>query len=166
MTALPAKFRRALETAAAFASWKAADWAFDYLLYPFAIFRLGTAVGGATMALLSLGFCLAMLRIYDMTGRDWLGVGFVKGLERYEGRSPVLRLFASCLRNSKAAAFLFLSVRFDPFVTTAYLRRTQFGGMGRGEWALFLGSWAIGNATWTGICAGGLSAVETLLAPR
>ena len=79
--------KRCVELATGFLGWKSVDYAFDYALYPLVIWKLGAWAGGAIMALLSLAFCLLLLRIYDRLGRDWLGIEFVKNLRHYEGAS-------------------------------------------------------------------------------
>jgi len=154
------KVRRAGELATGFATWKITDYAFDYLLYPFAIFRLGPLVGAIVMALLSLAFCLLLLRLYDHFQRDWLGLEFVKSLKVYDGGSTWRRVMGWLLRRGNVVAFLLLSVRYDSFITTAYLRPGAFCGLSKRDWAIFLGSWFIGNVTWTVVCLGGLSVLQ------
>jgi hypothetical protein len=57
-----------------------------------------------------------------------------------------------------------LSIYFDPFIVTAYLRQGAFGGMTRRDWRIFLLSWLIANAWWSVVCFTGLSAVQWLWA--
>lgn len=153
---------RTTELAAGVLGWKAFEYAFDYLLYPFAIWKLGPLVGGMAMAMASLVFCFFLLRLYDRLGRDWLGLEFVKNLRHYEGDSRWRRWLAWCLHRGDAAAFLVLSVKYDPFITTAYLRRSAFNGMTVRDWTIFLASWLVSNALWIAVCYGGVSCLRLL----
>ncbi len=157
---MPFPGRRAAELAAGFLTWKAADYAFDYALYPFVVWKLGPVAGGAIMALLSLAFCLLLLRLYDRLGRDWLGIEFVKNLRHYHGPSRWRRGTAWLLSRGDGAAFVVLSAKYDPFVTTAYLRRGAFNGMTRRDWTIFLASWLIGNLLWIAVCQSGISFLQ------
>jgi hypothetical protein len=64
------------------------------------------------------------------------------------------------LRQSDPIACILLSIKFDPFIVTVYLRRCRFGGMTRRDWKIFLLSWLIGNTWWSVVCFTGLSAVQ------
>lgn len=55
-----------------------------------------------------------------------------------------------------------LSIKFDPFITTAYMRHGAFNGMSRRDWRNFWVSWFIGNAYWTFVCFGGVTALAWL----
>lgn len=155
--------KRCAELAGGFLTWKAVDYAFDYVLYPFVIWKLGAWVGGAIMAFLSPAFCLLLLRIYDRLGRDWLGIEFVKNLRHYEGTSRWRRELAWLVSRGDGVAFVVLSVKYDPFITTAYLRREAYKAMTRRDWAIFLGSWLVANGLWIAVCAGGIEAVRAVL---
>jgi hypothetical protein len=61
---------------------------------------------------------------------------------------------------SDPVACILLSIKFDPFIVTAYLRQEAFGGMTRRDWRIFLLSWLIANAWWSVVCFTGLSAVQ------
>jgi len=153
------RIKRGKELAVGFLTWQAADNAFDYLLYPAVILWIGPFYGGFMMAILSLFFCLALMRLYDRLGRDWLGIELLKEIRLYDGPTKWKRLLGWILRRGNLLAFVVLSVKYDPFITTAYLRQGAFNGMERRDWAVFLGSWIIGNVTWTFLVFGGLSAV-------
>jgi len=64
------------------------------------------------------------------------------------------------LRQSTPIASILLSIKFDPFIVTAYLRQGAFGGMSPRDWRIFLLSWLIANAWWSVVCFTGLSAVQ------
>lgn len=133
---------------------------FSYVLYPFVIYTFGIFGGGAIMTLLSFLVCFALLRFYDSSKRDWLGLEAVKRLRDYEGESAVGRMWAWFLRKSEPVIFLFLSIKVDPLVTTIYLRRGNYSGMAKRDWAIFMGSLIIGNAYWTVACYVGISLFE------
>jgi hypothetical protein len=143
-------------------SFKLLDNAFDYVLYPFAIFKLGPLVGGIVMAALSLLDCLLLRRLYDWLKRDWLGIELVKGLRLYSGPSRWKRATAWLLGRGDAVAFVVLSLRFDPFITTAYLRHGAYNGLARRDWKIFLGSVVLSNAAWAFICFGGVEVFRRL----
>lgn len=143
-------------------TFKAFDYAFDYALYPFVIFRLGLLAGGIVMAALSLLDCLLLLKLYDWLKRDWLGIELVKTLRFYSGPSCWKRATAWLLGRGDAVAFIVLSLRFDPFITTAYLRHGAYNGLARRDWRIFLGSVVLSNAAWTFVCFGGIEVVRRL----
>jgi hypothetical protein len=154
--------RRTAELATGFLTWNILDNAFDYALYPFVIWKLGPWIGGAIMTVLSLLFCLFLLRLYDRLGRDWLGIEFVKNLRHYEGTSRWRRWLAWLVSQGDAVAFVVLSVKYDPFITTAYMRHEAYKGMSRRDWIIFLGSWLLANGLWIAVCYGGVSFLQFL----
>ena len=135
-------------------------WSFDYFLYPFLIYRLGILMGGAVMTALSFGICVVTMKFYDWSKRDWLGIEAIKGLKNYDGVRQTGRLTAWVLNKSDPIAFLFLSLKFDPFITTVYLRHGQYNGMNRRDWTIFAASVLFGNAYWTLACYMGISLFE------
>ena len=100
----------------------------------------------------------------DWSKRDWLGIEAIKSLKDYSGTSRSGRFMAWLLRQSDPVACILLSIRFDPFIVTVYLRQGAFGGMTRRDWKIFLLSWLIANAWWSAVCFTGLSAVQWLRA--
>lgn len=133
---------------------------FSYVLYPFVIFKTGAIRGGAIMTFLSFSVCLILLKFYDSSKRDWLGIEAVKRLKDYEGRKILGRLWSWFLKKGEPAIFLFLSIKVDPFVTTAYLRRGNYTGMSKRDWKIFMGSLIISNAYWTLACFMGITIFE------
>jgi len=151
---------RTAELSTGFVTWKAYDYAFDYALYPYVIWKMGPWQGGALMASLSLVTSLFLLWLYDRLRRDWIGIESLKRLRHYAGSSGFLRAFAWLLSRGDWVAFVVLSTKFGPFITTAYLRRGAYNGMSRRDWSIFMGGWALGNFLWTFICFGGVSMVK------
>lgn len=139
-------------------------WGFDFVLYPFVIWYLGLFAGAVVMTFLSFLVCYALLRFYDWTRKDWLGIETIKGLKERESPSWLGRLTSSLLRKGDPAAMLFLAIKFDPFITTAYMRvgSHQYNGLSRRDWKIFLGSLLIGNIYWTSAVYAGISIVEWL----
>ena len=72
------------------------------------------------------------------------------------------RITAWVLKKSNPIVFLFLSIKYDPFITTAYLRHgaNQFNGMKRRDWKIFIGSLLVSNAYWTLACYMGITLFE------
>jgi hypothetical protein len=138
------------------------SYTFDYFLYPFAIYQLGLMTGGCLMMLLSLLACIILVKIYDWSKRDWLGIETVKGMKEYHGASRLGRITAWMLRRSEPVVFLFLSVKQDPFITMIYLRHGshQYNGMSGRDWRIFLGSVAVSNLYWISAVYLGISLVE------
>jgi hypothetical protein len=132
------------------------DVLFDYLMYPAVIAWLGLWRGGIIMALVSLVVCLIMLWGYDLSHRDWLGIEVLRSAKIYDGSNRWRRLISWILRRGDIVACLFLSVRYDPFITILYLRHESYAGMNRRDWMIFTSSWLIGNAYWALVCYTGV----------
>jgi hypothetical protein len=138
------------------------SYSFDYLLYPFVVYRLGIIKGGTVMMVLSLLACVILLRFYDWTKRDWLGIETIKGMKDYQGESRLGRLTAWILRQSDPVVFLFLTIKEDAFITLVYMRHGshKYNGMSARDWRIFLSSVAISNIYWTLAAYMGISVVE------
>ncbi len=95
---------------------------FDYLLYPYVVFAFGILRGGLVMGALSGLACILLIRFYDWSGRDWLGIEAIKSLKAYEGGNMAARLARWFMNKGDLLFFLFLSVRYDPFITMVYMR--------------------------------------------
>jgi len=153
---------RAAELATGFCSNAALNFVWDWLLYPFVIFKYGLLWGGLAMSLASFAACIGLLGLYDLLNRDWLGIEAIKALRDGVAHGRTLRAIASILRWGDIPAFIALSLYFDPFITVAYLRRQQFGGMGRREWGIFIASWAVANGVWIMACFLGVRGLQGL----
>jgi hypothetical protein len=135
---------------------------FDWLLYPAVIYWLGIVYGGVVMTLLAIFACVAMIKFYDWSKRDWLGIEALKGLREYEGNRRLGKFMSWVLTKGNIAVFLFLSVYFDAFITTTYMRhgKNQYNGMSRRDWAIFTSSVIISNACWAIAVFMGISLLE------
>ena len=164
MSAIRHWWARVGELALGFSANTVVVYGFDYLLYPVVIYQLGLLSGSAVMALLSFVICLLTLRFYDWSKRDWLGIEAVKGLKEYSGPSRWRRWTSRALQRGDGLALVLLSLKFDPFITTLYLRHGAFNGLSARDWRHFLASWFIGNAYWTFLCFGGVELFRWLKA--
>lgn len=153
-------WRRTAELATGISVLSLTNFLFDYILYPLVIYWLGLLVGGIVMAGLSFLTCWLMLWFYDRSARDWLGIEAAKQVRDYAGHSRWRRGLAWSLQRGDVVACVALSIYFDPFITTAYLRRGSFNGMNRRDWRIFWASWFIGNLYWTFACFGGVKALQ------
>jgi hypothetical protein len=135
---------------------------FDYVLYPFVIWKLGLVRGGVVMALLSLVACLLTLWFYDWSKRDWLGIEAVKQLRDSEAKTRWRRVLAWAMAKGDLPACVVLSLYTDPFITTACLRRGAFQGMTPRDWRIFFASWLIANGWWALACFGGVEMLKKL----
>lgn len=134
-------------------------YTFDYVLYPFIIYYFGAIKGGVVMTTLVFIICLLTIRLYDWSKRDWLGIEAIKRLKHYSGTKKIGQITAWVLRKSDTVIFMFLSVKYDPFVTMVYLRYGSFNGMMRRDWRIFFGSLIIGNAYWALACYMGITLI-------
>lgn len=136
------------------------DRAFDYLLYPFVIYHLGILKGGIIMTFFSFIACLLTMKFYDWSKRDWLGIEAIKSLKGYEGSKKIGKVTAWIMKKSDPVIFVFLSIHYDPFITTAYLRKGKFSGMNKRDWMIFMGSLFLANTYWTLACYMGITLFE------
>lgn len=141
---------------------QAMELAFDYALYPLVIWQFGLTVGAGVMLVLSFLICLATMWFYDRTRQDWLGIETLKDLRETETTTGWRRWVSTLLRRSDSLALVLLSIKFDPFITTAYLRHGafHFNGMSRRDWRILIASTLISNGWWSFVVFGGLQALE------
>jgi hypothetical protein len=153
---------RVAELAVGFATSYGINAAFDYLLYPFVIYKLGILKDGLVMTALACLVNILTLKFYDWSKRDWLGIEAVKGVKDYKGTSKIGQLTAWILRKSDLVVMVFLSIKEDAFVTVIYMRHGshQYNGMSRRDWWIFLVSLAIANLYWALAAYMGISVVE------
>lgn len=144
------------------------NYSFDFVLYPFALYKLGVVVGFFTMMLLSFLFCWGYFIIYDYLKRDFLGIEFSKekmsSIIASEDSVGLKLLLVRVLRKSRAFLFVFLSIYFDPFVAVAFERKGNFAynGLSARDWRLFIISLIISNGFWSTTVFAGLSFFEFL----
>lgn len=148
---------------------KAFDWAFNYGLYPFVMYQLGSILGFAVMITLSFLTCWAFIVFYDWAKKDWLGLETLKEVKEYKGSWLIGRLVVWMLNKGDGIAFIALSINWDPFVTVVYMRGKDraFGGvdgkMDSRDWKIFILSTIIGNASWALAVFAGLSIFDWII---
>jgi hypothetical protein len=136
------------------------NFVFDYVLYPAVVYKFGILIGGAVMTLLSFLICLILLHFYDWAKRDWLGIEAIKNIKEYKGDKRIGQFTSWVMKKGDSIAFLFFSLRFDPFITTAYMRHGKYNGMSKRDWKIFTGSLLISNVYWTLACYMGITVFE------
>ncbi|EKE19466.1 MAG: hypothetical protein ACD_9C00004G0002 [uncultured bacterium] len=159
------------------------DYAFDYLLYPFVIFTYGPLYGGIVMTILASVICLSIAYVYDLLEKDWLGVESVKELVEkfFEEEEEIARkglrrkkqslkrkgkrLLYWIFQKNKWGQFIFLTIHFDPLITTIYMRPGYhlYNGFSRRDWKIFWASTVVSNAWWTGVAFVAVSALKGLI---
>jgi hypothetical protein len=138
------------------------DFGFNFILYPYVIWKLGILSGGFVMTILSFLLCYVIMIFYDWAKKDWLGIETIKQLKEYKGKSTVGRLAAWLMKKSDLVLLVVLSVKFDPFITTAYMRHGahEYSGMTKRDWKIFMASLLVGNIYWTIVAFAGVSVIE------
>lgn len=144
------------------------NYSFDFVLYPFVLYKIGIFYGFFLMMFLSFLFCWLYFIIYDYLKRDFLGIEYSKekmsSLIADENSVGLKLLFVKILRQSRALLFVFLSIYFDPFVAVAFERKGNFeyNGLSPRDWRLFILSLIISNGFWSTTVFAGLSFFEFL----
>lgn len=139
-------------------------YGFNWVLYPFVIWKLGLKIGFPIMIVLSFVLDYGRLLFYDWSKNDWLGIETVKELKEYEGSKKTGRFVSWIMKQSELVIFVFLSIKFDSFVTTAYMRHgsNKFNGMTSRDRRVFVVSLVVGNIYWAILMLTGISVVEHL----
>jgi hypothetical protein len=138
------------------------SYLFDYLLYPFVVWKLGIIQGGLLMTALAGIFCYLTFVFYDWSKKDWLGIETVKSLKNYDGAAKLGRMASWFMKQSDPVVMLFLSIKYDAFITTAYMRpgSHQYNGLNKRDWTIFGASLVISNLYWTLASFMGVSLIE------
>jgi hypothetical protein len=149
------------------------DYGFDYVLYPYVIYKFGYQAGFVIMGLLSAALCLGISWIYDLLKKDWLGIEAVKEIveeffaelkqeAEISWRRRGKKILSWVFHRNKIGQFLFLSLHFDPLITTIYMREGahQYNGFKARDWKIFWGSVIVSNLWWSSFSVVVLTAVE------
>ena len=123
---------------------------FDYIVYGFTIATLGPVRGGLLMIVVSFLLDLALIRFYDRSKTDWLGIETLKDIRENPVDTRLERLLQWLLRKGDAVALVVLSFKLSPFNVMLYLRSGAYlyNGMGRRDWLILIASTLIGNLYW------------------
>lgn len=132
---------------------------FDYGLYPIAFWLTDIYVGGykgfllagIIMTVLSFLICWLWIYLYDFFEVNLLILEDVRRL-RNNGtdKSGWKGMIARILKKGNFLGFLIMSIKYDPFFTSIYMREDEEskGLKGLRNWIIFIGSVAIGNLWW------------------
>lgn len=137
-------------------------WSWNFGVYPAVLLLGGLLWGSLGMLVLNFMANYGSIRLYDRLGRDWLGIELIKEVKTYQGNRRLGRLLSRLLSRGDRVALVALSVVFDPFITTAYLRHgaNEFDGLNRHDWRVFLTSFTISTGYWLAVVYAGLSAIQ------
>ncbi len=135
---------------------------FNFGLYPAVIGYFGPVKGCAIMVVLSFFACYATLKFYDWSKTDWLGIETIKEVRDAEEKGRLRKFLRLVLSSADWIVLLVLSILYDAFICTVYMRRGahQYDGMQRRDWIIFTISIVISTVWWsmvifTGLTAGG-----------
>ena len=123
---------------------------FDYGIYGLTIATLGPLHGGLLMILVSFLFDLVLIRLYDWSKTDWLGIETIKDIRENAVTTRLEKLLQWLLRKGDTVALVALSFKLSPFNAMLYLRHGayQYNGMNRRDWIILIASTLIGNFYW------------------
>lgn len=140
-------------------------YGFNWVLYPFVIWKFGLIFGFFIMSFLSFLVCYGLVLFYDWSKRDWLGIEMIKELREYSGNATFGKIFSWIMNRGGLVALIFLSIKFDPFIATVYMRKGagKFDGMKRRDWTIFFSSLVIGGIYWAILVFTGISGFKYIL---
>lgn len=140
-------------------------YAFNWVLYPFVIWRLGLISGFFVMSFFSFLVCYGLILFYDWSKKDWLGIEMMKKLREYNGNATLGKVFSWIMNQGDLVALIFLSIKFDPFIATVYMRKGagKFDGMKQRDWTIFVSSLLIGGIYWAILVFTGISGFKYIL---
>jgi len=134
-----------------------ANNAFDWVLYPVMMCKMGLIAGGIMMTMLSVLFNLILIEAYDALGKDLFALEAAKAAQ-----SANVTWWGNLLGRSRWLTFVILSV-YDPVPAVIYIRggHSQFSGLMGRDWLMFVLATLISNGAWIVLMAAGLTAVES-----
>jgi len=115
------------------------------------------------MVILSFFLCYGLILFYDWSKQDWLGIETLKELREFQGENRVGNFVSWIMKQSEPIVLIFLSIKFDPFIATVYMRKGSFNGMNRQDWKIFIISLVVGDVYWVSTVFVGVSLFEWLL---
>ena len=155
------------------AIFHASNYGFDYVLYPFVVYKLGPLYGGVVMSILAIIITLSLLFVYDHLKKDWLGLETMKELVddffkeeerevKKNWKKKWKKIFNYIFNKNKIGQFIFLSIQFDPLITTIYMRSGHhlYNGLRTRDWKIYLASTVVANVWWTGIAFAAISVLR------
>lgn len=141
-------------------------YGYDFIIYPYLIITYGLLLGWLYATAGSIVLCLGTLWFYDHTKRDWLGIETIKLIRDEQGTGKVRKFFQRIASKGDMLAFFLLSFRYDPVITTVYLRRGSGNHlMTARDWKIFWASIVVSNAWWGMMVFGAIEIFKKWLAP-
>ena len=110
---------------------------YNWVVYPYLLATFGLLLGWVYALLGSIVLCLGSLWFYDVTQQDWLDIEAIKLLRDEPATRRIRRVLHTVANRGDALAFLVLCIKYDPFITTVYMRR------GRGNHTMTARDWYI-----------------------
>lgn len=135
-------------------------WLYDYFVFSYVIWRFGAIKGGLIMIFITFFVDVVTMKFYDWSKRDWLAIETIKDLGKTNNWFG--KLFKWLNDRGFFLIVIFLSLKFNPFIVTAYLRKGshQYNGMSKRDWIIFCGSSVLGGIYWIIVIATGVSLVQ------
>ena len=141
-------------------------WGYDLVIYPYLFLTFGTFLGWIYATIGSILLCLGTLWFYDYTKQDWLGIETIKLLRDEPGTHPIRTFFHRLMNKGDALAFIALSIHYDPFIVTVYMRRGSGNHLMSGrDWKIFWASVVVANLWWGLVVFGAIELVRNWLLP-
>jgi hypothetical protein len=116
------------------------------------------------MTLASIPFNYLLIKGYDLTGKDMLGIETLKEFESEQTSAKGFKLYLKqILTRSRLGTFVFISL-YDPIPATLYMRDREraFKGLRGSDWKWFGISTVIANTFWIIAIATGIEVFDYL----
>ncbi|HEY4523099.1 MAG TPA: hypothetical protein VJK73_01870 [Candidatus Paceibacterota bacterium] len=140
-------------------------YGYDFIVYPYLMVAFGP-IGWLYAILGAVTLCLGTLWFYDVTQQDWLGIETIKLVRDGPARSRAGRFLQWVARRGDLVTFLLLSLRYDPFITTVYMRQGSGNHtMTARDWKIFWASTVVANVWWGLLILGAIEAFKSWLSP-
>lgn len=113
---------------------------------------MGPVVTFLVMTPVSILLCLLYIRLYYWAGKDLFGFEALKEMgENIEKEGKIWQCAKRVIRLGDTSAIIVLSILFDPFMTTVYMRRglEKYDGLDKRSWRIFWTSVVISNGFWS-----------------
>ncbi len=141
-------------------------YGYDFVIYPYLIVTYGLFLGWTYAVIGSIVLCLGTLWFYDVTKQDWLGIETIKLVRDGEAKGRIRKFFQDLANKGDTLTFFFLSLRYDPFITTVYMRRGSGNHvMSARDWKIFWAGIVVSNAWWGIVVFGAIEIFRKWLAP-
>lgn len=141
-------------------------YGYDFIVYPYLIVTHGLFLGWIYATIGSIVLCLGTLWFYDLTKQDWLGIETIKLIRDEPANGRIRKFFHSVVSRGDALAFLLLSLKYDPFITTVYMRHGSGNHtMTARDWKIFWAGAVVSNVWWGAVVFGAIEIFRKWLAP-